>query len=1019
MNYSQDELDKILSYNNKISEVISDFVSLKPKGQFRLLGKCPDCGKEEGLDINTAKGVFQCFKCGNVKGNSAISFLMSGKKMHYADALDYMNNKFTYIVHEEKKKPKPAIKIKKTDSFCSTMLAESGLTVNDTKATVLAIDANHTITTSTVFKSGSFTKNWTADLSGNDIIIEYYDLEGLPVLYDEKDAKGKATGKQKEFLRVRYEFPELHKDSKGKPMKYQSPPRSGSFIYIPDKIRQIIKRGEKIKRLFIQEGEKKAEKACKHGILSVAVSGIQNIAYNKELPADLVTLIMKGEVEEVCFLFDSDFNDLSTHLTLSESVDKRPRNFFHAARNFKEYMRTLLIRNIYVEIYIGHVIKKTDDKGIDDLLANTLRGKEDTLLKDIDNAMLSKLGKGEHVQTYKITSWTDSKLEEVWNLNNPTKFAQAHSSILKRLPQFKVGYHVWRFDANGNLESAQPIETDEQFWEESEKKTGDTFKKVYEYMYENALVFLQNRGFGRYESIDGTEKFCFIQHPVVKLVSHSFIRDYVKDFIRNLGKRGVLEMLHRGGPQYLGPDKLSDLRKIMPNFETPDREKQRLYFRSQAWEVTQHGTKQLEYTNVTYNIWEDEKHDFEPKLLEPIIRVFKDEDERFSYSLTKDGENCHFLQFLINASNFTWIKEKQQREGMPDVVITPEEQYENVQHLVSKLAAIGYLLLQAKDKSVTRAVVAMDGKQSEVGKSNGRTGKSLVGDALSLTIPSVYIPGKSKDMETDSFLWTEITDKTRMVFVDDVRVNFNFEFLFPNLTGDWKVNYKGGGRITIPFAQSPKIYIPTNHALNGRGSSFTARKWLIAFSDFYNEKHQPIHDFGCLFFDDWDFTQYNLYWNLVACCIQIYLQCGVVEAPIERIEARQLRQEMGESFLTWADEYFSDRARLNTPLIKKKLWDAYLEYSNLQAKIFSITRFKDALKSYCEYTGLKFNAHLYDPVTGKPLRYDKDGRAIEDDKSGGIEYVSLYDKPVNAISTPTTTTTGNMVEPANPDEKPF
>ena len=220
----------------------------------------------------------------------------------------------------------------------------------------------------------------------------------------------------------------------------------------------------------------------------------------------------------------------------------------------------------------------------------------------------------------------------------------------------------------------------------------------------------------------------------------------------------------------------------------------------------------------------------------------------WSYEISKDGENCHFLQFLINASNFIWAKQKKIAEGYTELSVTPEEIQENTHHLISKLSAIGYLLMQAKDKSVTKAVVAMDGKQSEVGKSNGRTGKSLVGDALSLIIPSVYIPGKAKDMEGDSFLWTEITDKTRMVFIDDVRVNFNFEFLFPNITGDWKVNYKGGGRITIPFSQSPKIYIPTNHALNGRGSSFTARKWLIAFSDYYNENRQPIHDFGCLFF---------------------------------------------------------------------------------------------------------------------------------------------------------------------------
>ncbi|GHU80113.1 hypothetical protein FACS1894145_5790 [Bacteroidia bacterium] len=100
-----------------------------------------------------------------------------------------------------------------------------------------------------------------------------------------------------------------------------------------------------------------------------------------------------------------------------------------------------------------------------------------------------------------------------------------------------------------------------------------------------------------------------------------------------------------------------------------------------------------------------------------------------------------------------------------------------------------------------------------------------------------------------------MTEKTRTVFIDDVRPGFDFESLFANITGDWAVNYKGGRRCTFPFATSPKIYLTTNHALNGEGSSFKDRQWLIAFSDYYNDQRKPIHDFGVMFFDEWDFEQ--------------------------------------------------------------------------------------------------------------------------------------------------------------------
>ena len=43
-----------------------------------------------------------------------------------------------------------------------------------------------------------------------------------------------------------------------------------------------------------------------------------------------------------------------------------------------------------------------------------------------------------------------------------------------------------------------------------------------------------------------------------------------------------------------------------------------------------------------------------------------------------------------------------------------------------------------------------------------------------------------------------------------------------------------------------------------------------------------MDDFGVLFFSEWDFTQWNLTWNMLANCIQLYLKFGVVQAPGER-----------------------------------------------------------------------------------------------------------------------------------------
>jgi hypothetical protein len=229
------------------------------------------------------------------------------------------------------------------------------------------------------------------------------------------------------------------------------------------------------------------------------------------------------------------------------------------------------------------------------------------------------------------------------------------------------------------------------------------------------------------------------------------------------------------------------------------------------------------------------------------------------------------------------------------------------------------------------------------------------------------------------------------VFIDDVRTNFSLEFLFANITGNWSVNYKFGGRATLPFSSSPKIYLTTNHALNGEGSSFRDRQWRIAFSDYYNDQHKPIDDFGVLFFDEWDFEQWNLTWNLLAECVQLYLRFGVVEAPGDRIIQRQLRQAMGEAFISWAEEYFSDDNHRNTPLKRKDIYDSFLEYSPEQRRYTTPHAFKSKIRKYCTWKGLLFNPHKYDTVSGLPMFFDSDGRPDDSDKSGGIEYFLIGD----------------------------
>ena len=89
------------------------------------------------------------------------------------------------------------------------------------------------------------------------------------------------------------------------------------------------------------------------------------------------------------------------------------------------------------------------------------------------------------------------------------------------------------------------------------------------------------------------------------------------------------------------------------------------------------------YESITHHIWEEQRKQIKAKYLgKPLITFKRDAEGKYFYEISEEGEKCHFLQFLQNASNFTWRKPAQEVES--------DENAENKMHLLSKLCAIGF-----------------------------------------------------------------------------------------------------------------------------------------------------------------------------------------------------------------------------------------------------------------------------------------------------------------------------------------
>lgn len=443
------------------------------------------------------------------------------------------------------------------------------------------------------------------------------------------------------------------------------------------------------------------------------------------------------------------------------------------------------------------------------------------------------------------------------------------------------------------------------------------------------------------------------------------------------------------------PDKKLEYLKLRTdNFNNFKPDIQRTYYNNGLVEITAHDIRLCKHVA---DVWRNRIVSRNFRRV-PIFKSVTKIADTFEIELTEDGKKCEFLQFLLNTSN-NFCTPDTPREP------TAGEKIEWNQQLVNKITAIGYLLTDWKYPSDRQAVVIQDHKISE-----GGAGKSVLGMALSKVVAQFFIEGKAFNTG-DEFILGGVTKATRLIFIDDIKPNFDFEAILNWVTGPMPLNPKGKDRYTIPVEDSPKILLTTNNAIKNAGHGSVKRRIAyMEFSSWYNEDHSIVDDFHHMFFDDWDEYQWELFDNLMAECVMYYLRSfeemwhregrGVVPPPMKNIELRTLRQSMSEVLLQWADEYFDPSGgHLNKRIPRKDLWTSFLEAAGgLQGHGVTRTNFKGKIIDFCRYKGYDFNPNkAMCKQSDGPLYYSdwKPQNPYKsfiggDDKSGGIEYFTVF-----------------------------
>ena len=98
----QETVQKILD-TAQIFDVVSEFVSLRRRGQ-NYVGLCPFHNeKTPSFSVSPSRNICHCFSCG--KGGSPAGFLMEHEQMTYPEALRWLARKYNIEIQERELTP--------------------------------------------------------------------------------------------------------------------------------------------------------------------------------------------------------------------------------------------------------------------------------------------------------------------------------------------------------------------------------------------------------------------------------------------------------------------------------------------------------------------------------------------------------------------------------------------------------------------------------------------------------------------------------------------------------------------------------------------------------------------------------------------------------------------------------------------------------------------------------------------------------------------------------------------------
>jgi len=416
------------------------------------------------------------------------------------------------------------------------------------------------------------------------------------------------------------------------------------------------------------------------------------------------------------------------------------------------------------------------------------------------------------------------------------------------------------------------------------------------------INFLHFYGYRRWD-VDDDYTFLQVRNKRIRAVPLTEIQDfviqYINDFFANqpknytigVSKKMVLSKIYQSPQTYFSKSKLSLIGSEEFEFNSDSEDAAFFYYQNGFVEVNKAGIFLKDYKSLSGYIWENQILD----------RIFN----------PKANEEGNFKKFVQNIAG----KKETRFESIRTILGYGMHHYYNY-----KRKAINFT-------------------DSTIGVTDeGRSGKSLLGMALSKIRNTVTIGGKNFDT-TNRKKYMSLNLDTQIVFLNDIKKRFNLESLYNDITDGIEIlkHFKD------PYTIHAKMIISSNEPFVVDSGSKKDRIIEFEFSDHYHQGYGPDDEFGQWFFgSDWSVNDWDSFDMFMLNCSHEFLLNGIIYPEELNLSARKLLNETNQEFLDFMDECINGENSIihyGVEFVVKDLFNKFIaeypDYSQLKVGTFT------------------------------------------------------------------------------------